>query len=136
MKIAASSLLHYLTTVGYVAAQRAYLYNYDVEPNTSSTAISSSIDSETANAILARRLDGTEALNLGQVGNEFLEHLNQHGGQQAIPLFSNEGESLRANRLILAIQGYDGESNKAMPVPFFSISADPVQERSYHTHPV
>jgi hypothetical protein len=105
MKLAAAGLLPCLAFVA--TAQKAYLYNLDLNGDATSSSIYTSIDSETANAILARRLGGTEALSLGRADEDLLQHLNQYGGQQDHALFQSEDES-SANRLVLALQGYDG----------------------------
>jgi hypothetical protein len=110
MKAFSSSLLHWLAVIGCAAAQDAYLYNLDIHPRptSSSSSKASSIDSETANAILTRRLGATERCRLGSVDHIVLEHLNQYGGQQISSLFGGETASSISNRLLIAIEGYDG----------------------------
>ena len=109
MKATSLRLLQGLLIAGCAAAQNAYLYTLDIKPQQTSSSISSSIDSETANAILTRRLGGTESARLGRVDNLFLEHLNNYGGQQTLHLFGDEISSSASDRLIIAIEGYDGK---------------------------
>jgi hypothetical protein len=111
MKAFSLSLLSWLTLSGCAAAQNAYLYNLDIHPSTTSSSTSSSIDSETANAILGRRLGATESLKIGHIENVVLEHLNQYGGQQPISMFSDEGSPFVTSRVVIGIEGYDGTSN-------------------------
>lgn len=108
MKAFSLSLLHWLAVIGCAAAQDAYLYNLDIQPRATSSPKAASIDSETANAILARRFGATEQRRLGPVEDVVLEHLNQYGGQQTISLFGDEAASSMSNRLLIAIEGYDG----------------------------
>jgi hypothetical protein len=110
MKVLSSSLLHWLAVIGCAAAQDAYLYNLDIHPppTSSSSPKASSIDPETANAILTRRFGRTERCRLGSVDQVVLEHLNQYGGQQTLSLFGEETASSISNRLLIAIEGYDG----------------------------
>jgi hypothetical protein len=110
MKAFPSSLLHWLAVIGCAAAQDAYLYNLDIHPRPASSPSSkaSSIDSETANAILTRRFGATERCRLGSVDQVVLEHLNQYGGQQILSLFGEKTASSISNRLLIAIEGYDG----------------------------
>lgn len=115
MKAISSSLLPWLAVVGYATAQDAYLYNLDIEahpasPSSSSSSQLVSIDSETANAILARRLGATASIRLGLVDDGILEHLNQYGGQQVLSPFEVDATSSTLDRLIFAIEGYDGDS--------------------------
>lgn len=108
MKALSLSLLQWLPVFGCTAAQNAYLYNLDIQPLAGSFLEDSSIDSETANAILARRLRATESSSLGSVDDVVLEHLNRYGGQQALSLFQNEAASSIPNRLLIALEGYEG----------------------------
>jgi hypothetical protein len=108
MKGLSSSLLHWLAIVGCAAAQNAYLYNLDIHPRSSSSSRFPSIDTETAIDILARRLGAAELIELGRVDDDILEHLNQYGGQQRLPLFGDEGPTSRPDRVVIAIEGYDG----------------------------
>jgi hypothetical protein len=107
MKAFSSSLLSWLVVIGCTAAQDAYLYNIDIQPQAASSK-PSPIDSETANAILARRLGATDSIKLGAVDDVLLEHLNQYGGQRTLSLFGDEGASFKSDRLVIAIEGYDG----------------------------
>jgi hypothetical protein len=104
------SLLQGLTIIGFAAAQNAYLYNLDIKPRqaSSSFSISSSIDSETADTILTRRLGAGESAKLGRVDDVVLEYLNNHGGQRTLQLFGDDASSSIADRLVVAIEGYDG----------------------------
>jgi hypothetical protein len=108
MKAFSSSLLSWLAVIGCTAAQDAYLYNIDIQPQAASSSKPSPIDSETANAILARRLGATDSIKLGAVDDVLLEHLNQYGGQRTLSLFGDEGASFKSDRLVIAIEGYDG----------------------------
>lgn len=108
MKAFSLSLLRWLVVIGCTAAQDAFLHTLDIQPQTAPSSTSSSIDSETANALLARRLGTTGSRSLGPVDDVFLEHLNRYGGQRTLSLFGNDASSTEADRLILAIEGYDG----------------------------
>ena len=103
-----SSLLQWLAVIGCTAAQDAYLYNLDIHPRTPSSIPYSTIDSETANAILTRRLDATESSYLGAVDDVVLANLNQYGGQRTLSLFGNGVASSMSDKLLVAIEGYDG----------------------------
>lgn len=109
MKALSRSLLQWLALFGCAAAQNAYLYNLDIQPQAGSFLEDSSIDSDTANAILARRLRATESSSLGSVDDVVLEHLNRYGGQQALSLFQDEAASSISDRLLLVLEGYEGE---------------------------
>lgn len=109
MKATSLRLLQGFLIAGCAAAENAYLYTLDIKPRQLSSSISSSIDSETANAILTRRLGGTESTRLGPVDNLRLEHLNNYGGQQTLQLFGDETSASASDRLIIAIEGYDGK---------------------------
>jgi hypothetical protein len=109
MRPISSSLLHWLTIAGCAAAQNAYLYTLDIQPRAASSSMSSSIDSKTANAILARRLGATESMTLGNADDVLLELLGRYGGQQTVSIFG-EGPSPKLDRLVVAIEGYDGTS--------------------------
>lgn len=108
MKAFSSSLLPWLAFVGYAAAQDAYLYNLDVQPRLASSSKTSSIDSETANGVIARRLGATELLKLGTVDDTKLENLDRYGGQRTLSFFEDGPGSFISDRLILAIEGYNG----------------------------
>lgn len=108
MKAFSSRLLHWLAVIGCTAAQEAFLYNLDIKPQAAASFESFPIDSETANAILARRLDATRSRTLGPVDDIILEHLDRYGGQRTFSLFGDNGASDVVDRLIVAIEGYDG----------------------------
>ena len=108
MKVPLLSLLQGSTIIGCAAAQNGYLYNLDIKPRRTSSSISSSIDSDTANAILTRRLGATESAKLGRVDDIILEYLNNYGGQRTMQLFGDDASSSIPDRLVIAIEGYDG----------------------------
>ncbi len=108
MKALSLSLLQWLAVFGCAAAQNAYLYNLDIQPQAESFLKDSSIDSETASSILARRLCATASSSLGSVDDIVLEHLSRYGGQQALSLFQDEAASPISKRLLIALEGYEG----------------------------
>jgi hypothetical protein len=108
MKALSSGVTGCLALVACAAAQNAYLYNLDIEPRTASSSHSSSIDSETANAILARRLGATASRNLGTTNEQRLEQLNYYGGHQTLSFFSQESTSSKPDRLVVVLEGYEG----------------------------
>ncbi len=108
MKAFLSSLLHWLAVIGCAAAQDAYIYNLDVQPPAASSSKPSSIDSDTANAILARRLGATESRKLGLVDDVILAHLNHYGGQRTVLPFADESASSMSDRMMILIEGYEG----------------------------
>lgn len=115
MKAFSSSLLLWIAAARYAAAQDAYLYNVDIQSQPASSTKSSSIDSDTANAVLGRRLGATGWMKLGSVDDVVLEHLNRYGGQRTSSLFNDEDASSICDRLIVIIEGYNGESLPASP---------------------
>ena len=108
MKALSLSLLQWLAVFGCTAAQNAYLYNLDIQRQAGSFLKDSSISSETANAILARRLRATDSISLGTVDDVVLEHLNRYGGQRALSLFQDEAASPMSDKLLIALEGYEG----------------------------
>lgn len=110
--ISSLSLLQWIAIIGCAAAQNAYLYNIDIKPRPQQAAssVSASIDSDTATAILTRRLGAAESTKLGYVDDIVLEHLNNYGGQGTLRLFGDEASSSIPDRLVIAIEGYDGRN--------------------------
>jgi hypothetical protein len=114
MKALSLSLFHVAALIGCATAQDAYLYNLDIQPRATSSPKSSSIDSETANAILARRLGATESRKLGHVDDVVLDYLNDYGGQRMLSLFGDGRASSTSSRLVISIEGYDGVHRNTM----------------------
>lgn len=95
-----------LAVIGDAAAHNAYLLPLDIYSE-SVLQRPSPIDSETANAIIARRLDATNSLSLDRIGEEALEKLDLYGGQpQSLLGFSPVDEP--SGRLIFEIEGRYG----------------------------
>lgn len=110
MKAPSERLLRLLTLVGCAAAQNGYLHLFDIEPRLPSDSISTTINSHTANAILARRIDVTDSRKLGILDDTVLDQLDRFGGHQRLSLFGDENTSTKPHTLIVAIEGYDGTS--------------------------
>jgi len=100
-----SSLL-YSAFVGCAAAQSAYLYTIDHTPKHSSST-TSTIDSDTASSIIARRRGLDNARSLRTTDQSVLEEIEQHSGYQQ-PLFGDASSSVSTAKIFIRISGYDG----------------------------
>lgn len=100
---ALAALLPCAVLLQQVAAQGAYLFTVDRKVSSAST---STINSEVASAIIARRRGLTADRNLGITDESLLADINTYGGYQA-PLFKEERPQDAPGKLFIRISGVD-----------------------------